>query len=69
MDFSLYFVQGIFRYAAYGTFRDAVFLFYTNEDVSASNIVNVNRRKLLRYASRRNRKERLEQILQTIDHD
>lgn len=31
--------------------------------------VNVNRRKLLRYASRRNRKERIEQILQTIDHD
>lgn len=29
--------------------------------------VNVNRKKLLRYASRRNKKERIEQILQSID--
>ena len=30
---------------------------------------HVNMRKLLRYASRRNRKEKVEHIIYTIDHD
>lgn len=50
-------------------------LFYTSgseiyfifEDVC--NRVNVNKSKLLRYASRRNRKKQVERILNTINHD
>lgn len=50
-------------------------LFYTSgseiynifEDVC--NRVNVNKSKLMRYASRRNRKEQIERIINTINHD
>ena len=31
--------------------------------------VNVNKSKLMRYASRRNRKNQIEQIINTINHD
>jgi len=31
--------------------------------------VNVNKSKLMRYASRRNRKHQVEQIINAIDHD
>lgn len=36
---------------------------------SAFERVNVNKSKLMRYASRRNRKNQVEQIINTIDHD
>ena len=42
-------------------------IYYIFEDVC--NRVNVNKSKLLRYASRRNRKEQVERILNTINHD
>lgn len=42
-------------------------IYYIFEDVR--NRVNVNKSKLLRYASRRNRKEQVERILNTINHD
>ena len=42
-------------------------IYYIFEDVC--NRVNVNKSKLLRYASRRNRKEQVEQILNAINHD
>ena len=42
-------------------------IYYIFEDVC--NRVNVNKRKLMRYASRRNRKEQVERIINTINHD
>ena len=42
-------------------------IYYIFEDVC--NRVNVNKSKLMRYASRRNRKEQVERIINTINHD
>jgi hypothetical protein len=42
-------------------------IYYIYQDVFER--VNVNKSKLMRYASRRNRKEQIERIIKTVEHD